>query len=594
MKRISTASTCIRGLWACAVMFTVACGDEGTNGNPDAGTNPQTCDQIPEAAVTCTDPACSTAGTKTFGIAELKSSDATDWLVVSWAASEVAAASENTELSYEKTVQGGLTARTGAATARKRVLDPALEALAYDQRRIARLEAEKRIRALEKRGPVGPGPLFGGAIRGRTDELLPQGVKRQAMACSDANPACGDTALCVIPEGTTAGTCETALTIKFFGLGPAAEDVTASVRKVGAQVAVVVDDADAAALSAADVDELVKRFDEHIAPRSHQLFGEPKNNGKDRDGNGVVILFLTSRVAQVSSELVGFFFGDDMRPTAEVAHSNAADILYMQPPGGNVTLDALSGTIGHEYQHLINYSSKVLRNQSEREEVWLDEGLSSFAEDVLGYGRDAFVNVAAYLGSPGDVSLTGFGLIHSNPSDADSLERRGFAHLMVRYVFEQKGGADYPSGPGAVTDQGGVAAVRRMVDGAETDIDALTAGGSGRGFEQWLSDLLTTVAIDGTSNSALSCFPKYNLEAPEQDGYTMFQRGLNLRATISVPGGQNIPLSGPAVLPFETEQVPVPLNGGEFRSVNVPSGATRISVGGPDDVKIGMRAFPKP
>jgi hypothetical protein len=572
-------------LSALITAFGTACGDD--TDTPDGGLpDGASCEGSPSAPVTCTEGSCNaTTGTKTFGKAELA---AGEWVVVSWASSEVAAASENTNVIYTRTSAGGLTARSIRTAPRGSALSAEERAIVYSKERLEKLEAERFLRSIAKHGPEGPALPTG--IRGRTAELLPKGAKTQAMTCSDTMPkACGATSLCVIPPGMTSGTCESAVTIKFFGTGPAATDVASTVRKVGENVAVVVDDVNNAAVSAADVDALVQRFDEHIAPRDHQFFGEPKDNGKDFDGNGVVIVFLTSRVGQIRSSLVGFFFSDDLR--RDVAHSNQADVLYMQPPGGSVTLDALSGTIAHEYMHIINYYAKVIKGGSDQEEVWLDEGLATFAEDVVGYGRDSFANVLAYLGAPGDTSLTGFGLIASSEQDADGFERRGFGQLMVRYIFEQRGGAEYPSGPGMVTDKGGVAAIRSIVQGPETGIDALLKGGSGRDFDTWLGDLLTTVAIDGTSKADLACNGKYNFQPPEQDPYTMFQRGIDLRGTVRVPGGMDIPLRGPNIVSLESEEVPFPINGGEFRSV---MGAATVRVGGPADGKVAFRAIPKP
>ena len=288
---------------------------------------------------------------------------------------------------------------------------------------------------------------------------------------------------------------------------------------------------------------------------------------------------------------MGFFQSLDLRPTAEAPGSNAADLLYLQPPGPTLSLDALSGTIGHEYQHLINYYAKVINRGSDPEEVWLDEGLSTFAEDMLGYGADAFRNVAAYLVSVGDTSLTGNGLINT-ADEADSLERRGAAHLLVRYLFEQAGGASYGATPDAITDNGGIAAVRALVQRPDTGLDAF--GESGRSFPQWVQDLLTVIALDGAGVPNASCNPDFTLAAPVVDDFTGFQRGLDLRTTITVPGGQAIPLNGPLTLSLETEDVPVPLNGGEIRTIDTPTAVNRIRLSGPndEDIEIGLRIIP--
>jgi hypothetical protein len=556
-----------------------------TTGTPDAGA---LCAALPSAPVRCTAADCQTrTGTKTFAEVELARDTSADWWVLAWATSEVAAPDENITGSYALSTSGALTAARGARRARP-ALDPGL---LPTPERVAQLEHERWMRSNTRAMPPAETPPLGTGVR--AVDLVPSGVRRLAAACTaDAPSACGAEALCVIPEGMSAGTCASTVMVKFFGLGPQATDVTARVLKVGQRAAIVVDQADEAKLSAADVDALLTRFDTHIAPLDEQLFGSPRVSGKDRDQNGVVMLFFTSRVGRLRPNLVGYFFADDLRATSEVAYSNAADVLYLEPPGGSVTLDALSGTIGHEYQHLINYTSKVLVNRSSREETWLDEGLSTFAEDALGYGRDVFANIARYLGSVGDVSLTGYGLVNTDPDAADSLERRGFAHLLVRYVFEQKGGATFPaSGGGRVTDTGGAAAVLRIASGAETGIDAAMTAQLTPSFHELVRDLMLTIAIDGTSVSSLTCLTRYNFAAPATDGYTQGQRGVDLRGPIP---GTTMRYNGPATLAAETGVALLPMNGGELRTVRVASGTTRLAVGGPADATIGLVAIPAP
>ena len=114
-------------------------------------------------------------------------------------------------------------------------------------------------------------------------------------------------------------------------------------------------------------------------------------------------------------------------------------------------------------------------------------------------------------------------------------------------------------------------------------------------YADWLKDLMMAVAIDGTTNADLACLKRYNFAAPETDGFTSFQRGLDLRATITVPGGTNIALRGPQITSFMTESgVPLPENGGEFRFVSAPSGSVKISLGGPVDAHLSLVAMPKP
>lgn len=562
---------------------------------------------LPGAQVVCTQATCSaTTGTKTFGHADLPGSTATSWNIVSWAHNELAGEAENTAIEYELTTVGGLRAREDA---RKAVLESGERAheeareraratlpgdlfeLVFGERRLSRYRAETRIRSMGSKAPLSLDGVTGTAIRGRTNELIPRGAMRQTITCAATNPqTCGASRLCIIQENQTAGTCESNLAIKFSTNPPAFESVNATVRKVGEKVAIVVDDADLSSLSDADIGELVKRFDERIAPIDHLLFGEPRKDGKDRDGNGVAIMFFSSRVSAVPGSPVGYFFSDDLRTTAEAPHSNAADLLYLQPPSGDVTLDSLSGTMAHEYQHIINYYAKVILRSSSEEERWLDEGLAGFAEDATGYGADTFLNVPVFLSNVGIVSLTGNGFV----DDPDGPERRGMAYLFVRYYFEQKGAATYGSGAAELTDGGGMQAVRKLVQSEDTGADLFTAALTGRAFDAWLADFLTTVAIDGTQIDGVSCNPKFTFLPPATDSYTDFQRGIDLRTAIQISSRMTLPLSGPDVNTFVTEaSVPFPNNGGEIRTVRVSTGVARIKVGGPAmDYKIGFRAVP--
>lgn len=586
----------------------VACA-ETMGGDPDGGTtNPdasviETCPgPLPLAEVTCTAAECSaTEGTKAFGEATIDSAVAKSWVVVTWATSEVAGENDQATIDYSKVVPGALGAARGTTMLSAEALRARTEARAraylgdrgyasvFSAERLERIRSEAALRATMLQGPIDlSGELRGTAIRGRSAELLPDGVHKQSQACSAAAPSCGAAALCVIAEGGTDGTCESALSLKFRTGTATFDTVSATVRKVGTHAAIVVDDADTAAVSDDQITELLTRFDDHIAPIDHQFFGEPRDAaGKDRDQNGVVILFLSARVGQtdLGARLVGFFMSDDILPTAQQPVSNAADILYMQPPSATVTMDAISGTLGHEYQHLINYYQKKVLRSSGPEDVWLDEGISSFAEDVLGYGGDAFANVAAFLATHDQTSLTGAGGL----GELDSPQRRGMAHLLVRYLFEQAGGASIE----ANIDRGGITAVKKLVQSADTGTFLFTTANTGRELHAWIGDLLTTTVVSNAGYEGVSCNPKYSLSAPETDAYTGNQRGLNLRGTFRDGKGDTVTLNGPNTATFENDTgIPVGANGGEVRTLDVASGTVKIGVAGPVDYTIELRPIP--
>jgi len=518
----------------------------------------------------------------TYSTATISADLGSQWTIVSWAASEIADEDENTTLQYNSVSSNGLAGSTGTQR-HKRV--PVVHRQVHTPSRLEQLKFQRQLRSKPIILENFRNPRVGTTIQGKTKDIYPSDSQLQSTVCSLDNPkSCGASMLCVIGEGQTSGSCESRVQLKYKGTRSTAEELTATVRAVGEFAAVVVDDNDNTQVSDDDVATLVRRFDDHIGPRLHQFFGMPKQNGKDRDGNGVVILFFTSKVSAEGQSVVGFFEPQDLEPSASNADSNVADILYLQPPSAQISIDNLSGTIAHEYQHLINFYAKVIIAESEQEELWLDEGLSTFAEDLVGYGDDAFRNVLAYLLNASDTSLTGYGLIHSSATEADSFERRGAAYLLVRYWFERAGDTQFPDGPGEVTGAAGVQAIRSLVQSEDTGIDAFTA--SGVSWDKILEEFFSKVAIDG---SEADCRPSFGFKEPETDSYTNLQRGLSLRQTIQLSTGESLELSGPQLVSLESKEVPFPINGAEFHKVSVPGGYVGLSISGPSTVRARMR-----
>lgn len=576
-------------------LTTIACAgvgldDDDDGPNRDGGVIDPNCPSVvPAATQRCDDPSCNaTTGTKTFGLADLDPDTSGRWLMVSWVASDLFE-NEIVNVAYSKATAGGLTAAK-IREKRRTALGPEAYELLLGPDRQAKLAAEHLIRE-NSEGSV---PARGDFVPGiRARNILPPGAIKQGQNCEATAPYCTGDAICVTAADGTTRTCESNLMIKWRDQSSPGnfEMVASTVRRVGTYAAIVTDDNDT--VSDADIEELSKRFEERIAPFDHAFFGEPTNSsGEDFDRNGVVILFLTSRVGDIDANLAGFFQSTDLEDPGANAASNGADILYMQPPGGNVSLHSLSGTLAHEYQHLINYYAKVINGGSSQEARWLDEAIAVFAEDASGYGSDAFKNVAAYLAAVSDTSLTGFGLIAGNENEADSIERRGMGALFIRYFFEQKGGATYGTAPGEFTDGGGIAAVRDLVQRTDTSVELFTAVSTGKTIDGWLEGFFTAVAIDDAGYPDVSCNLNATFGGPITDGYTGYQRGLKLRTSIPDADGNNIPFNGPTTNDLAAEEVPVPSNGGEIRTVST-SAMTTVGIGGPaEDYMIGFKAIP--
>ncbi len=156
----------------------------------------------------------------------------------------------------------------------------------------------------------------------------------------------------------------------------------------------------------ASYDSLAQEFDTYVYPTETGYFGTPT----DIDHNGRVFILYTPAVnlltpagtAATGGFVGGYTFaGDFFPPTPEsqggCPESNQAEIFYLMVPdstasGGNTYGNVFSAsfveaqtrsTMAHEFQHAINSGNRYV-NGHNFESAWLDEALSSLAEDNIG------------------------------------------------------------------------------------------------------------------------------------------------------------------------------------------------------------------
>jgi hypothetical protein len=181
---------------------------------------------------------------------------------------------------------------------------------------------------------------------------------------------------------------------------------TGRVVAIGQRSIVLADDANpGGGLTDAEYASFAAAYDTLVHPAVTAAFGE----AGDVDGNGRVVIFFTRAVNELtapgSGEYVGgYFHPRDLFPTrardglTACASSNYAEMFYLLVPdpngavNGNIfprdlVLRTSLGTLAHELQHLINTSRRLyqVRTTQWREEVWLDEGMSHVAEEVMFY-----------------------------------------------------------------------------------------------------------------------------------------------------------------------------------------------------------------
>ncbi|HKJ93603.1 MAG TPA: hypothetical protein VJ957_10555 [Longimicrobiales bacterium] len=186
-----------------------------------------------------------------------------------------------------------------------------------------------------------------------------------------------------------------------------AEDIrTGRVRAVSQYAIIVEDTTDPApGLSQSDVNYFAATMDTLVYPVDTGAFGTPS----DIDSNGGrTIIFFTSSVnertpANSQYYIGGFFWAGDLFPHQSTSRlsacpgSNEAEIFYALAPDPNGVINGnvfnvdfvrrvTVSTLGHEFQHLINASRRLfVNNANVFEDVWLNEGLSHIAEELLFY-----------------------------------------------------------------------------------------------------------------------------------------------------------------------------------------------------------------
>lgn len=236
----------------------------------------------------------------------------------------------------------------------------------------------------------------------------------------------------------------------------------------------------------ADYQAIGFTFDTLVNPLDTAAFGAPT----DIDGNGHIILFYTSAVNALTPAgsqglIEGFFNPRDLFPLtttviapgdtlAGCSASNLGEMFYVvvPDPNGTINHDTLTKTAVqqltidvtvHEYQHLINAARRIyINNANDFEEVWLNEGLSHIAEELLYYHAagltprqningtsvrpsqkavDAFNNYQGSNAGRYDIFLAS-PTINSPYANNDSLATRGATWAFLRYAADHLGTSD--------------------------------------------------------------------------------------------------------------------------------------------------------
>ncbi len=243
--------------------------------------------------------------------------------------------------------------------------------------------------------------------------------------------------------------------------------VNARVRAVKTKVAIYVDTlAPAGGLDSTALDSIANLFDQRLYAIDTAAFGRES----DIDSNSVVLVLMTNTVNQLvtasacdSGFIAGFFFGADLDPVfRNDSRSNKGEIFYsmVADPTGKLSCAhsvslverVVPVTFIHEFQHMISFGQHVLARGGSGEVLWLNEGLSHYAEELGGrsYAATFDAKVAdCVLGTPecrfygGDL-LDAYTYLDTTSkhfllptAGIGTLAERGAAWLFVRYVVDK-------------------------------------------------------------------------------------------------------------------------------------------------------------
>jgi hypothetical protein len=235
-------------------------------------------------------------------------------------------------------------------------------------------------------------------------------------------------------------------------------NVGAIARSVGDHIVLYVDSmAPPGGLSPGDFDKMRWDFDTLLYAVDTAAFGRES----DIDSNGRVIVLMTNVVnrlvtgqqCQTSGYVAGFFFGADIDPQF-AAQFNGGEVFYsiVADPNGTLSCGHFNSAVNriipvtfiHEFQHMISFNQHVLVRGGAPEVLWLNEGLSHYAEERGGQAFlqggdnvrycdhviDDLYDFGLYLTNPGGYALV-------NESGIGGLAERGAAWAFVRYLVDQ-------------------------------------------------------------------------------------------------------------------------------------------------------------
>ena len=363
---------------------------------------------------------------------------------------------------------------------------------------------------------------------------------------------------------------------------------------VGDRAIVVADTLNpAGGFTTAEYASFAASFDTLAYPVDVRNFGAPT----DLDNNGRVIIFFTTAVNALTPRRAdfvvgGFFWNRDLfpkssaRPQDACPGSNDGELFYMlaPDPAGTVNGNARTkdyvarssvGVLAHEFQHLINASRRlyVLNTDNFDEDVWLNEGLSHVAEELLFFrasGTAPRQNIPLAALQSNNTARTAFNAYNvqnfarfsdylaatednSPYAQDDSLDTRGATWAFLRYA------ADRTVAAGAPSDS---AFLYRLVNSTRTGLPNLQqalagTGGAAVTLADWFRDWSVATYADELVSGANARFTQPSWE---------------FRDVVAGINSNTYPLATRALAEGQAQTVTLNAGGAAYLRFTVPAG----------------------
>lgn len=390
-----------------------------------------------------------------------------------------------------------------AAAARAMVFDPIQDAERVALQVVQGKELRLREQERELFRRIGPG--------------VRESIQRNpdaALAISSAIAVEGDTVVYRVPDINSTNLCTTGF-----------KEVRAVVKRTAAHVTIAEDIASpAGGFSASDFTEIANEFESLVYPTDTLYFGRET----DRNEDGRVTILYTPEVNRATPQgaagfVAGFFWGGDLVKKSEYQQwniqcpqTNEQEIFYMLVPDPTGTINGnqrsvslvkanTRGTIAHEFQHMINHGRRLLNPAVDSAETtWLNEGLSHFAEEIVGRVKRGFTDFERLNFNAVNANTDDFNAFFrqnlaryrswmqrpdtSSPtseSAARQLAPRGAAWMFLRYTADHHSGNNLKS------------FLRRVVTGPDIGLRNVLQHANGAQYDQLLSGWLLSQFADG-------------------------------------------------------------------------------------------------